>query len=229
MATLLHQQLKEHYVSDPDRHEVVVGGFRIDAVDRKGRLIEIQCASLSAIRNKIRTLVDDHHVVVVKPLAARKKIVTLHRRGGDIVSTRFSPVRQTIAHVFLELVHFGIFPHPRLQLDVLLTVQEEVRVPPTGQSSWRKKYSVEERTLVTVEHHVKLKTANDLWKALDLQLPEQFTTADLVSASKMPRWLAQKAAWCFRRMEFFDVCGKAGNSVVYRLAKAARPKRRKAA
>lgn len=229
MATLLHQQLKEHYVSDPDRHEVVVGGFRIDAVDRKGRLIEIQCASLSAIRNKIRTLVDDHQVVVVKPLAARKKIVTLHRRGGDIVSTRFSPVRQTIAHVFLELVHFGIFPHPRLQLDVLLTVQEEVRVPPTERSSWRKKYSVEERTLVTVEHHVKLKTANDLWKALDLQLPEQFTTADLVNASQMPRWLAQKAAWCFRRMEFFEVCGKAGNSVVYRLAKVARPKRRKAA
>jgi hypothetical protein len=229
VATLLHQQLKEHYVSDPDRHEVVVGGFRIDAVDRKGRLIEIQCASLSAIRNKIRTLVDDHQVVVVKPLAARKKIVTLHRRGGDIVSTRFSPVRQTIAHVFLELVHFGIFPHPRLQLDVLLTVQEEVRVPPTERSSWRKKYSVEERTLVTVEHHVKLKTANDLWKALDLQLPEQFTTADLVNASQMPRWLAQKAAWCFRRMEFFDVCGKAGNAVVYRLAKVARSKRRKAA
>ena len=135
MATMLHQQLKEHYVSDPDRHEVVVGGFRIDAVDRKGRLIEIQCASLSAIRNKVRTLVEDHQVVVVKPLAARKKIVTLHRRGGDVVSARFSPVRQTLAHVFLELVHFGIFPHPRLQLDVLLTVQEEVRVPPTERSS----------------------------------------------------------------------------------------------
>ncbi len=229
MATMLHQQLKEHYVSDPDRHEVVVGGFRIDAVDRKGRLIEIQCASLSAIRNKVRTLVEDHQVVVVKPLAARKKIVTLHRRGGDVVSARFSPVRQTLAHVFLELVHFGIFPHPRLQLDVLLTVQEEVRVPPTERSSWRKKYSVDERMLVTVEHHVKLKTASDLWKALDLQLPEHFTTADLVAASKMPRWLAQKAAWCFRRMEFFDICGKQGNSVVYTVAKPNRVKKRTAA
>lgn len=229
MATLLHQQLKEHYVSDPDRHEIVVGGFRIDAVDRKGCLIEIQCASLSAIREKIRTLVNDHQVVVVKPLAARKKIVTLHRRGGDIVSTRFSPVRQTLAHVFLELVHFGIFPHPRLQLDVLLTVQEEVRVPPTERSSWRKKYSVDERALITVERHVKLKTAHDLWKALDLELPEHFTTADLVTASKMPRWLAQKVAWCFRRMEFFDVCGKQGNAVVYRLAKRKRIKNRVAA
>ena len=229
MATMLHQQLKEHYVSDHDRHEVVVGGFRIDAVDRRGRLIEIQCASLSAIRNKVRVLVDDHQVVVVKPLAARKKIVTLHRRGGDVVSSRFSPVRQSLAHVFLELVHFGVFPHPRLQLDLLLTEQEEIRVPPTERSSWRKKYSVEERTLVTVSQQVKLKSASDLWKALDIQLPDCFTTSDLVTASKMPRWLAQKAAFCFRRMEFFDVCGKQGNSIVYRLAKPVRVRKRRAA
>jgi len=229
VATLLHQQLKEHYVSDSDRHEVTVGGFRIDAIDRRGRLIEVQCASLSAIQNKIRTLVDTHQVIVVKPLAARKKIVTLHRRGGDVVSSRFSPVRQSLAHVFLELVHFGVFPHPGLQLDILLTVQEETRVPPTARSSWRKKYSVEERTLVTVQQHIKLRTASDLWKALELVVPDEFTTADLVSASRMPRWLAQKAAWCFRRMEFFDICGKKGNAVVYRLAKPIRQRKPKAA
>lgn len=132
MASLLHQQLKQHYVSDSDRHEVTVGAFRIDAVDsRRGRLIEIQCASLSAIRDKIRTLVEDHQVIVVKPLAARKKIVTLQlAAGGDVVSARYSPIRQSLPHLFLELVHFGIFPHPRLQLDVLLTEQEEIRVPP---------------------------------------------------------------------------------------------------
>lgn len=222
---MLHQQLKEHYVSDTDRHEVVVGDFRIDAVDRKNRLIEIQCASLSAIRDKIRSLVADHQVIVVKPLAARKKIVTLHRRGGDVVSSRYSPVRQTLSHVFLELVHFGVFPHPRLQLDVLLTEQEEIRIPPTERSSWRKKYSVDDRTLITVQQRVKLTSAKDLWKALDLELPAEFTTADLAKVSRMPRWLAQKAAWCFRRMEFFEVCGKQSNAVVYRLARAVRKKR----
>ncbi len=222
MATKLHEQIKEHYVANLERHEVVIGGFRIDAIDRRGRLIEVQCASLSAIGKKVRTLVEDHHVIVVKPLAARKKLVTLHRKGGDVVSSRFSPMRQTVAHVFMELVHFGVFPHPRLQLDILLTEQEEIRVPPTARSSWKKKYSVEERTLVSVQRHVKLKTAVDLWKALDIELPPEFTTADLVEASGMPRWLAQKAAWCFRRMEFFDICGKRGNAVVYRLAKAVR-------
>ena len=227
MATALHTQLKSYYVTAEDRHEIVVDQYRIDAIDKRGRLIEVQCASLAAIRDKISRLLKTHQVIVVKPLAARKKITTLHRRGGDIVSSRYSPTRQKLAHVFVELVHFGAFPHPRLRLDVLLTEQEEFRIPPTAGTSWRKKFSVAERTLVEVKQQVQLKTAADLWKALDIQLPGEFTTADLVTASGMPRWLAQKAAWCFRRMEFFSVCGKQGNAIRYRVT--AKPRRARAA
>ena len=84
MATALHTQLKSHYVTAEDRHEVVVDQYRIDAIDKRGRLIEIQCASLAAIRDKISRLLETHQVIVVKPLAARKKITTLHRPGGEI-------------------------------------------------------------------------------------------------------------------------------------------------
>ena len=227
MATALHTQLKSHYVAAEDRHEVVVDKYRIDAIDKRGRLIEIQCASLAAIRDKIRCLVESHQVIVVKPLAARKRITTLNRHGGEIVSSRYSPARQTLPQLFKELVHFGIFPHPRLRLDVVMTEQEEIRIPPTSRSSWRKKYSVAERTLVEVQSEIQLQTAADLWKALDIQLGSLFTTADLVKASGMPRWLAQKAAFCFRRMEFFGVCGKHGNAITYQLT--TRPRRAKAA
>jgi len=227
VATALHTQLKSHYVAAEGRHEIVVDQYRIDAIDKRGRLIEIQCAGLAAIRNKIPQLLENHQVIVVKPLAARKKITTLHRLGGDVVSSRFSPKRQTLSHLFVELVHFAAFPHPRLRLDVLLTEQEEIRVPPTARSSWKKKYSVAERTLVSVQQQVQLRTAADLWKALDIQLPAEFTTEDLGSAAGMPRWLAQKAAWCFRRMEFFSVCGKQGNAITYRLRN--KPRRARAA
>lgn len=227
MAMALHTQLKAHYVVAEDRHEVVVDRYRIDAIDKRGRLIEIQCASLSAICAKVTSLLTTHQVIVVKPLAARKKITTLHRPGGDVVSSRYSPARQSLVYLFKELVHFGVFPHPRLRLDVLLTEQEEIRVPPTARSSWRKKYAVAERVLVEVQQHLQLKSAADLWKALDIRLPDEFTTADLETASGMPRWLAQKAAWCFRRMEFFDVCGKQGNAITYRLK--SKPRRTKAA
>jgi hypothetical protein len=113
-------------------------------------------------------LVESHQVIVVKPLAARKRITTLNRQGGEIVSSRYSPSRQTLPQLFKELVHFGVFPHPRLRLDIVMTEQEEFRVPPTSRSSWRKKYSVSERTLVEVQAQIQLKTAADLWKALDI-------------------------------------------------------------
>ena len=51
MESTLHQQLKRMYAKDESDREVSVDGFRIDAVSG-GQLIEIQCASLSAIREK---------------------------------------------------------------------------------------------------------------------------------------------------------------------------------
>ena len=51
MESSLHQQLKEHY-ADTGKTEVRLGDYRIDAI-RDGELIEIQCASLSAIRKSV--------------------------------------------------------------------------------------------------------------------------------------------------------------------------------
>ena len=225
MATTLHQQLKEHYVSDPSCHEIDLDGYRIDAVAADGRLIEIQCGSLFAIRNKIQQLTQQHRVTVVKPLATRKKLLKKKRRNGKVISSRYSPVHQTLPFIFLELVHFtNAFPHPNLRLDILLTEQEEIRVPPK-RNSWRRRFSVQNRRLVAIEETIPVRTAADLWTYLNPKLPPEFTTADLAETGDMPRWLAQKAAWCFRRMEFFTAVGREGNSVVYRLTPPADAKR----
>ena len=229
MATSLHQQLKLHYVADEDRHEVEVDGFRIDAVDDQGRLIEVQCASLLAIRDKIRRLTKHHQVVVVKPLAAKKKLLKKARRNGRVKSRRYSPAHQTLADVFLELVHFTqAFPHPNLQLDVLLTEQEEIRVPPRKRT-WRRKFSVQDRTLVSVNETYSFRTPEELWESLGLMLPDAFTTAQMSELGEMPRWLAQKAAYCFRKMELIEACGKQGNAIEYRLQNLAGKNQSKAA
>lgn len=230
MATSLHRQLREHYVTDAGRHEVSLDGYRIDAVDDSGRLIEVQCASLAAIRDKVRDLLTlGHAVVVVKPLVSLRRVTTLEHPDGPPLRSRRSPAKQKPAHIFLELVHFGVFPSPGLQLDILLTEQEELRLPPTSRSSWKKRYHVQDRLLLSIESQLSLKTADDLWKLLqpDSGLPEIFSTAQLAEACEIPRWLAQKAAWCFRRMEFLELAGKQGNSLLYR--RAARPRKRRRA
>ncbi len=222
VPTSLHQQLCSYYVRDPDRHEVRLGNYRIDAIDGHGRLIEIQCASLAQIRDKIRRLLEQHQVVVVKPLAARRRITRLDEAGGNQLSSRYSPRRQQFFEIFDELVHFGVFPHPRLRLDIVMTEQEELRIPPDERASWRKKYSVADRLLVDVQQTISLKTPTDLWRQLDADLPNVFTTLELSEFSGMPRWLARKAAWCLRRMDFLKVCGKRGNAIEYCLTRRVR-------
>lgn len=218
MASSLHQQLKLHYVADVERHEVDLDGFRIDAIDDDGLLIEVQCASLLAIRDKIRKLTKSHNVVVVKPLAARKRILKKARRNGKVVSSRYSPTRESVHAIFEELVHFTkAFPHPNLRFDIVLTEQEEIRVPPK-RKTWRRKHSVQDRTLVEVQKTISLNTAADLWGCLDAELPDVFTTADIAAATQMPRWLAQKAAYCFREMGHITPCGRQGNAIEYQLA-----------
>lgn len=228
MATSLHQQLKLHYVADESQHEIDLDGYRIDAIDEQDRLIEVQCASLLAIRDKIRKLTKKHKVVVVKPLAARKKLLKKERRNGKVVSSRYSPTRQSLPWIFQELVHFTkAFPHPNLQLDILLTEQEEVRVP-AKRKTWRRKHSVQDRRLVEVQQTVSLSTVKDLWNSLEAEVPKVFTTADLAREGSMPRWLAQKAAYCFREMGHIEMCGKQGNAIEYQLKKR-RNRRKKSA
>ena len=219
METTLHQQLKTLYAGDPDCREVVVNGFRIDAI-ADGRLIEIQSAPLAAIRRKVRALLERHRVLVVKPLAERTLIVRRARRG-PVESQRYSPARASLLNVFAELVHFiDVFPHPRLELEILLVEQEEHRRP-APKRRWRSKgFRVDDRRLLSVNQRLRLSTAGDLAALLPAGLPVAFTTSDIARNAGIPRWLAQKAAYCLRKAGGLASIGKQRGAVVYQMADA---------
>jgi hypothetical protein len=215
MESTLHRQLKELYGATAAQREVAVDGFRIDAVVA-GRLIEVQSASLAAIRRKVRALVQQHDVVVVKPLAARKLLITRRRKGGPVQSTRQSPRHETVYDVFSELVHFvEVFPHPRLTLHVLLTEQEEYRLPRKRRWGRTPKFRVEDRRLTAVVGRHELRSTADLLQLLPAALPGRFTTADIARELSIPRWLAQKMAYCLRRTQSLTAVGKSGRSWLY--------------
>lgn len=227
MEMSLHRQLKARYENATSQTEAWVDEFRIDVVDHaQQRLIEIQSAALAALRGKTRKLLDQgHHVWIVKPLAARKFLVTRDIAGAKVVSQRWSPTRENLFHLFLELVHFvDLFPHPRLTLEVLLTIQEEQRIarPPRR---WKgKNYRVADRVLTSVEHALELRTVQDLRSILPVDLPTSFTTEDLAKCASIPRWLAQKVAYCLRKTAAVQLAGKRGHAILYAL-----PKRRRRA
>lgn len=237
METSLHRQLKALYENPTSQTEAWVGEFRIDVIDhQQQRLIEIQSAALAALRDKTRQLLaDGHHVWIVKPLAGRKYLVTRKTSDGDIASKRWSPTRETVFHLFLELVHFvTVFPHPMLTLEVLLTIQEEERISRPATRFKGKNYRVADRKLTSVESRHVLRNVDDLRKLLPASLPLEFTTEDLAKCAGIPRWLAQKVAYCLRKTDAIQAAGKRGHAWLYQipapvLVKPAVKKKRRAA
>jgi len=228
MESSLHRQLKELYGGSPEDCEVTVEGFRIDAI-ADGRLVEIQRASLSAIRAKIARLIERHRVTLVKPIAARTLIVRRESAGGPVVSQRYSPLKGNLFHLFAELVYFGtVFPNPRLQLEVILVEQEERRIPRPRRRFNGPDYRVEDRLLLNVVARRRFKTAADLAALLPRQLPSPFHTQDLAEAASIPRWLAQKTVYCLKRCGCIEPVGKLGRNVLY-VSRQSTGRRRKAA
>lgn len=227
METSLHRDLKKLYAGDDAQTEVRLGAYRIDAVVA-GQLVEIQHGSLSAIRDKVRTLLAEHNVLIVKPIVARKTIIKLHGQGGRVASRRASPKRGSLFDLFDELVYFTrVFPHPRLTIEAVLVEVEETRYPGHGRRRrWRKTdHVVEDQRLLSVGDSCRLQTAADLVKLLGVPLPAQFHTGNLAESLGVRRWIAQRIAYCLRETKAVEPCGKQGNAILYRSVKAKRTKR----
>jgi len=217
METSLHRQLKERYAAGGGLTEQSLGRYRIDVI-RGQQLVEIQLASLSAIRDKIKTLLKNHDVLVVKPIIMRKHLVKRKREGGQIISRRRSPKQRTLLDVFEELVHFTrVFPHKRLTLEVLLVEIEEWRYPGHGR---RRRYrdndhEVEDQRLIEVHSVHEFRSASDLCKMLPPGLPQPFHTGHLADGLSVDRWIAQRMAYCLRNTGALNQVGKLRGAWLY--------------
>jgi hypothetical protein len=225
METTLHRQLKERYATGGAPVEQRVGRFRIDVV-QADRLVEIQLASLSAIRDKISALLKDHRVLVVKPIIITKHLVKRHRAGGRIISRRRSPKQRTLLDLFEELVHFTrVFPNRRLTLEVPLVEIEEWRYPGHGRRRWRRDndHQVEDQRLLEIHDVQQFRTAADLCRMLPPSLPQPFHTGHIAEGLGVERWIAQRMAYCLRNTGAIQSVGKLRGAWLYerKLRKAA--------
>jgi hypothetical protein len=217
METSLHRQLKERYAEGGGLTEQKLGRYRIDVV-RGTQLVEIQLSSLSSIRDKIRTLLKKHDVLVVKPIIMRKHLVKRKREGGEVVSRRRSPKQRTLLDIFEELVHFTrVFPHKRLTLEVLLVEIEEWRYPGHGR---RRRYrdddhEVEDQHLLEVHGVHEFRSAIDLCRLLPPELPKPFHTGHIAEGLSVDRWIAQRMAYCLRNTGALKQVGKLGGAWLY--------------
>ena len=223
METSLHRQLKEVYADRGAQMEVRIGNYRIDVV-RDHELIEIQHGSLAAIRDKVRKLLKEHAVRVVKPIIASRRLVKRRRKGGKIVDRRMSPKRGTVTDLFDELVYFcHVYPHPRLVLEVALVEIEEWRFPGHGRRRRRRRrdHQVEDQKLIRVQQSHVFRTAADLRSLLPPRMNSPFDTEQLAVAMGVERWFAQRVAYALRHTGSLSTVGKKGNAWLYEYAREA--------
>jgi hypothetical protein len=220
METSLHQELKRLYCDDDSQFEVALGKHRIDVISH-GRLVEIQLASLGAIRDKARILLENYPVIVVRPIIVQKTLVKQSSKNGPIESRRKSPKSGTVLDLFDEMVHFtSVFPHQRLTIEVPLIDIEEWRYPGHGRRRrWRPDdYQVADQKLIAVHKTYCFRTAADLARLITCPLPRKFHTGQLAESLGVPRWMAQRIAFCLRQTNAVREAGKQGNARLYEFA-----------
>lgn len=199
------------------------------------RIVEIHTSGFSPLKRKLPRLLKRHRVTLAHPIARDRYIVkvaagrtvpAMRRSTGAtrapetrraLRTRRKSPKHGSVFDIFPALVSIpALLAHPNLTLDVVMTVEEEIRAV-TGVRGWRRRgWVCLDRQLVDVVATHRIGSMADLFAMVDADLPESFTAVDLATAMKSARRLGQQAAFCFRVGGVSEVCGKRGNALVYR-------------
>jgi len=213
----LHAALKRWYARPGDGIEVPIDGFVIDLV-RGELLIEVQTRGFASMKHKVAALLDlGHQIRILHPIPIDRWIVKVDA-DGTVLSRRRSPKHGKPTDVFAELVSFPeLLAHPHLEVEVLMTIEEEYRRHTPNRSWRRKSWTVVERRLIEVVDTLFLQQTEDLTALLPDDLPETFTTADLAEKLGRPRRAAQQMAYCLRKAGAIDAVAKHANTVVYRV------------
>jgi hypothetical protein len=218
VETSLHRALKQRYgPAAGGREEVTLEGFRIDAVDADGVLVEVQSGPLGPLKAKLSRLLPAHRVCVVKPVVVSRRLIRRPRSGGAELPPRMSPRRGTLVDVFDDFVGLAaVFPHPNLRVELVAVAIDEHR----QLRRRRPGYKVIDRRLNAVLSSCSLRQGRDLLSLLPDDLPDPFTTADLSARLRRSLTFAQRVAYCLRVAAAVAVVGKQANRLIYSFATA---------
>jgi hypothetical protein len=221
----LHAALKARYAAAiaGARIEAAVDGYVVD-VASDHELVEIQTGSFGSARRKLDRLLTGHRVVLVHPIPIEKWLVLVDG-DGVILRRRRSPKHGVALDVFDELVHLPeIVAHENFRLELVLTSEEEIRgpIPDGARYRHRRSWWRLDRRLVDVVERIRIDTPADLRRLLPVDLPEPFTTADIVAATGRSKRLAMRAVYCLERSGSIERIARKGNFIAYVFAVARR-------
>ncbi len=185
----------------------------VDLVQADGRLVEVQTGALAAMGTKLDRLLSDHEVLIVHPIAVESYLV---RRG---MADRKSPKKGKLVDIFEQLVSVPtLLDHPNLTIDVVLIVEEKVKVEDPTMRRRRGGWRTVDRRLREIRGIHRLSDPADLDDFVPEDLPPVFTTTDMAASGVISLEVAQRIAYCMRAIGRFEMVGRSGRSFTYRLS-----------
>lgn len=214
----LHSAIKAWIAEIGDRFEVEVDGFVVDIV-RGDLLIEVQTRNFSAVREKLRSLVKNHHVRLVFPIAERKWITHINGNNNRLKRRRLSPKKGQLIDLFDELIRI---PHlvreANFELEILMIEEEEIRCN-DGRGSWRRRgISIKDHRLISVVNSALFKCTRDFLRFLPADLAQPFTSRQLATCLGISLRLARRMTYSLREMAALQVTGKTGRALLFKVS-----------
>ncbi len=210
----LHNSLKKYYFQKGDIIEHKLEGYYID-IFRDDTLIEIQTSSFSKVKKKYDNLLKNYKIIMVYPISSSKWISKI---GIDKkITKRKSPKSENIYNIFDELVSIPTYiNHPNFSIEVINIHQEEIRKTIFPKRRYRKNWKTVDRKLIKVINSHLFTNKFDFLKLLPQNLPEEFTTKDVLETSKIGKSSIQKMIYCLNKMNAISEIGKLGRYKLYR-------------
>ncbi len=210
----LHSEIKTVCSLPGDQFEVKLGNYIVDVL-RGDLVIEVQTKNFSALKEKLQTLTETHHVRLVYPLPERKWI-TYVTKDNVVLNKRKSPRRGTLTDVFRELVMISnTLGAENFSLEVLLIDEEEVRCA-DGRGSWRRRgVSIKERRLLRVNRRVLFQNKAAFLNVLPDGLNRVFTNNELAKLAKIPVRTARQITYCLRKSGAIRIVEKKGRALAF--------------
>jgi len=222
----LHARLKALYMEEGAAREVPVGRYVAAVLLADGRVVEVQTGRLYKLKVKLGALLEHHRVRLVFPVAAERQLLVYAARGRRLLYRRRSPRRGTMSSALGELVGVaGLLAHPRFEVEVLFTREEELRRK-DGSGSWRRRgvARVARRVLEVLARRL-FRGPSDYARLLPESCPPRFGHRELAAAMGAPLAQAQRLSYCLRAAGVLRVVGRDGRRMLLERTREEAPPR----
>ena len=210
----LHASLKKMFCKDNASTEIKLGKYICDIVCHDGKVIEIQTANFSKMKEKLNVLIKNHVVEIVYPILVNSYIKMLNADGSERSfnkSRKHGSVFQTCREIS-SIRH--LIDQKNLKLKILYIEAIITKIDDKKGKSRYKNPRIIDKSLISILKEENYDCIKEFILNLLKMLPDAFTTEDIKNQGY--KRYASYVIWFFKSLDLIYEYSKKGNRKIYK-------------